>query len=58
MLLIAGAKDKIAPVSEQTRLNDLLPNSRLVVLKKVGHLAHYEKPVEIANAITEFLEAE
>jgi len=58
MLLIAGAKDKIAPVSEQTRLNDLLPNSRLVVLEKVGHLAHYEKPVEIANAITEFLEAE
>lgn len=58
MLLIAGAQDVVAPVSEQMRLNELLPNSRLLVLGKVGHLAHYEKPVEIANAITEFLEAE
>jgi pimeloyl-ACP methyl ester carboxylesterase len=57
-LLIAGAKDAVAPVSEQRRLNEGLANSKLLVLEKVGHLSHYEKPVDIAIAITKFLETE
>ncbi len=55
ILLIAGSQDAVAPISEQKRLNEVLPNSELVVLKKVGHLSHYERPVEIATAITNFL---
>jgi pimeloyl-ACP methyl ester carboxylesterase len=57
-LLIAGAKDAVAPISEQRRLNEVLSNSKLLVLEKVGHLSHYEKPVDIAIAITKFLETE
>ena len=55
ILLIAGSQDAVAPISEQKRLNEVLPNSELLVLKKVGHLSHYERPVEIATAITNFL---
>jgi pimeloyl-ACP methyl ester carboxylesterase len=56
ILLIAGSQDAVAPISEQKRLNEVLPNSELLVLKRVGHLSHYERPVEIATAITNFLE--
>ena len=58
ILLIAGSQDVVAPISEQRRLSETLPNSQLLVLDKVGHLSHYEKPVEIAIAITKFLETE
>jgi pimeloyl-ACP methyl ester carboxylesterase len=58
ILLIAGSSDAVAPISEQRRLNEVLPDSELVVLEKVGHLSHYEKPVEIAIAITKFLGTE
>jgi len=58
ILLIAGSQDAVAPISEQRRLNEVLPNSELLVLKKVGHLSHYERPVEIATAITNFLETQ
>jgi len=58
ILLIAGAQDAVAPISEQRRLSEVLPNSKLLVLEKVGHLSHYEKPVEIAVAITKFLGTE
>jgi len=58
ILLIAGQQDAIAPVAEQWRLNKLLPGSQLLVLGKVGHLAHYERPTEIAEAISGFLETE
>jgi pimeloyl-ACP methyl ester carboxylesterase len=57
-LLIAGSQDAVAPIAEQRRLNEVLTNSNLVVLEKVGHLSHYEKPVDIAIAITKFLETE
>ena len=47
----------LRPISEQKRLNEVFaPNSELLVLKRVGHLSHYERPVEIATAITNFLE--
>lgn len=58
ILLIAGSQDAVAPISEQIRLNEGLANSKLLVLEKVGHLSHYEKPVDIAFAITKFLETE
>jgi pimeloyl-ACP methyl ester carboxylesterase len=56
ILLIAGSHDAVAPIAEQRRLNEVLRDSELVVLEKVGHLSHYEKPAEIAIAITKFLE--
>lgn len=55
-LLIAADQDDITPLAAQHRLAELLPDARLVVLEGVGHLIHYERPVEAGEAITAFLD--
>ncbi len=55
-LLIAAAQDDITPLAAQHRLRDAMPDARLVVLEDVGHLIHYERPIEAARAIDAFLE--
>lgn len=55
-LLIAADKDDITPIAAQHRLRDAMPDARLVVLDEVGHLIHYERPIEAARAIDSFLE--
>jgi pimeloyl-ACP methyl ester carboxylesterase len=54
-LLIAADKDDITPVAAQHRLRESMPDARLVVLDDVGHLIHYERPIEAAEAIDAFL---
>jgi pimeloyl-ACP methyl ester carboxylesterase len=54
-LLIASDQDDITPVAAQYTLEKAIPDARLVVLNGVGHLIHYERPVEAAEAITAFL---
>jgi pimeloyl-ACP methyl ester carboxylesterase len=54
-LLIAGDKDDVTPLKKQKQLEELFPKAKLVVIKNVGHLTHYETPKNVANAITNFL---
>lgn len=54
-LLIAGKVDAIAPIKGQRKLAQLLDQGTLVELDNVGHIIHYEKPVEAARAMIEFL---
>ena len=54
-LLVVGDEDLIAPLEGQRRLDERLPDSRLVVLSGVGHLVHYERPAEAAVALRGFL---
>jgi pimeloyl-ACP methyl ester carboxylesterase len=54
-LLVAGARDDIAPVATQRALCRRFPRARLVVLPGTGHLAHYETPAAVAAAIAEFV---
>jgi pimeloyl-ACP methyl ester carboxylesterase len=54
-LLIAGDQDDITPLKKQQKLAQVIPHATLVALNDVGHLIHYEKPVEAATAIREFL---
>lgn len=54
-LLIVADHDDITPLEAQRHLVTLFPDARLVVIEGVGHLVHYEKPVEAAAAIREFL---
>lgn len=54
-LLIAGANDDLAPLRAQHELHALLPEAQLAIVDEVGHLIHYEKPAEAAEAITQFL---
>ncbi|HWI30902.1 MAG TPA: alpha/beta hydrolase [Microbacterium sp.] len=54
-LLVAADCDDITPIEVQRRLARVFPNAQLVEIAGVGHLIHYEKPVEAAAAITRFL---
>ncbi|MGD8374405.1 MAG: alpha/beta hydrolase [Candidatus Woesebacteria bacterium] len=53
-LLIAGEIDDIAPAKGQYTLEKTLPNARLIIIPKVGHLIHHETPQQAAKAITDF----
>ena len=55
VLIMAGEKDSIAPLGNQVLAQQRIASAELVVIPKVGHLTHYEAPVEIATAIDEFL---
>jgi pimeloyl-ACP methyl ester carboxylesterase len=57
-LLIAADRDDITPVQAQHSLQRKISDSRLVVLSDVGHLVHYEKPQQAADAIREFIDGE
>lgn len=54
-LLIAGSADDIAPLASQYELERQIPDARLLVIQKVGHLIHREAPREAGEAITRFL---
>ncbi|WP_213814785.1 alpha/beta fold hydrolase [Glaciihabitans sp. dw_435] len=54
-LLIAADRDPITSVKALHRLEEIFPNSSLVMLEGVGHLIHYERPREAARAIVDFL---
>jgi len=55
VLLITADKDEITPIAAQRRVHRLFSDATLVVLDGVGHLVHYEKPVETAVAVRSFL---
>jgi pimeloyl-ACP methyl ester carboxylesterase len=57
VLVIAGEVDEIAPAPGQYVFAEKVPSSELVMLPGVGHLIHYERPAEAANAIRRFLDA-
>jgi len=54
-LLIAGDLDDITPLNKQKELHKQFKNAKLEVIKGVGHLTHYEKPIETANIIDKWL---
>lgn len=54
-LIITGGNDVVTPLKGEKLLAEIL-NAKLVVIPKVGHLAHYEQPREVANAINDFLQ--
>lgn len=54
VLLIAAENDDLGTVATQQSLNELIPDSRLVVLPGVGHLIHYEMPDDAARLIADF----
>ena len=55
-LLIAGELDDITTIKKQRELQAKIPSSQLHIIDGVGHLIHYEKPVEAATAIRTFLQ--
>lgn len=56
-LLVWGEHDRVVPLSTGERLNQDIPNSKLVVLKETGHLVPEEKPREVLENIHSFVSA-
>lgn len=53
-LILWGAEDTLIPVQFAARFDDLIPNSKVVVLPNVGHLPMVEAPDVSAAIMTEF----
>ncbi|MEL6547970.1 MAG: alpha/beta fold hydrolase BchO, partial [Myxococcota bacterium] len=49
--LVAGALDQVVPVERSERVHRLVPESELIVLEGVGHLAHEEVPERIFSLL-------
>ena len=55
LLLVAGDDDNVTPLGEEKKLAEAIRPTSFVVIPDVGHLIHYEKAPEAADAITAFL---
>ncbi len=54
LLLIAGANDRTIAPAESERVRALVPDRRIRILPRLGHLAHEEAPAATAAAVLEF----
>lgn len=55
LILIAGDNDKMVPSTEISRIRALVPRAEPVWLRGLGHLAHEERPDEIAALLERLL---
>lgn len=53
-LLIWGEQDTETPLRLGVRLNELIPDARLIVFRPCGHLPQEEYPVEFTKLVTDF----
>jgi magnesium chelatase accessory protein len=51
LTLVATAGDRTVPPSQSFEVEKLVPGARVVYLRSLGHLAHEERPAEIAELI-------
>jgi poly(3-hydroxyalkanoate) depolymerase len=56
-LVLAGDDDPIVPVINARILSWVIPNARLEIIRSGGHLFILERPTEVAQLVTEFLNA-
>jgi pimeloyl-ACP methyl ester carboxylesterase len=55
-LILWGAEDAWIPVEHAYRFRDQIPNSKLIVYPKVGHIPMEEIPQKSLMDLTDFLE--
>jgi magnesium chelatase accessory protein len=53
LVLVVGVEDGTIPSSEARRVQALVPGAKVVRLPGLGHLAHEERPEQLAAIITE-----
>jgi magnesium chelatase accessory protein len=51
LVLVNGSKDGMVPPAEAYRIRSVVPNAELISLRGLGHLAHEERPAEIAALV-------
>ena len=54
-LIIWGSHDKVVPLDIGKRLHQALPNSRLAIIEKSGHIPQEETPDKTLSEISQFL---
>ena len=54
LLLVTGDADRTVPPSQSAAVRDLVPGATLATLPGLGHLAHEERPAEVAALIEVF----
>lgn len=57
LILVVGSKDRTVPADEANRVRDLAPTSKVVCIRHVGHLAHEERPQEVADLVIKMTHA-
>lgn len=55
VLLVAADEDDITPIAAQVAIQQEFSDAELHIIAGVGHLVHYEKPIEAASAIRAFI---
>lgn len=55
LLFVHGEKDPAIPIANAQEAASLVANGRLIGLPGLGHLAHEERPDEVAAIITQFV---
>lgn len=55
VLILHGAQDMGFPVQVAERLHRAVPATRLAVIERAGHMAHFDQPVVWADTVIEFL---
>lgn len=53
-LIVWGDRDREVPLADGHRLQEAIPNSRLIVFRECGHLPHEEYPQEFIKLVSEF----
>ncbi len=53
LILVVGSNDRSIPPAQAERVRARLPAARIVTLPGLGHLAHEEKPAQIAGLLSE-----
>ena len=55
LALVVGDRDRAVPPAEAQRVRSMLPRSRVVVVRNLGHLMHEEDPPQVAALVEELL---
>ncbi len=54
-LVVWGRQDRVVPAADATEYNRLIPNSRLVVFDRCGHIPQAERPARFNSLVERFL---
>ncbi len=54
-LIITGEDDKDTPIAFGKRMNFLIPNSQLLILKNAGHYSFLDQPEEFVKILAKFI---
>ncbi len=54
LLLVVGENDRSIPPADANRIKQLLPDAEIMRMPGLGHLAHEERPAEVAELLQDF----